>query len=68
MREALREDEKNGDFWSVKGQLGTRIGNDEEVVEDFSRAILCDVQRAEFWFRRGFAKFNLQQFQEAIED
>ncbi|KPQ32600.1 MAG: Tetratricopeptide repeat/TPR repeat/Hemolysin-type calcium-binding repeat (2 copies) [Phormidium sp. OSCR] len=65
----LQQDSRNADAYNERGQAFSRLGRQEDAIEDFTRALSLDPAQASVYYtNRGRAFFVLRDQDSAIED
>ena len=54
--------------WTVRGIVHSRLGNYQQAIADYTRAIQADPEYAYAYTRRGYAYSELGDYQQAIAD
>jgi tetratricopeptide (TPR) repeat protein len=62
---ALRQDERNADYWHSYGKMLAAGGAMQEAIGAYRQALALDANRAETWFEMGDALFDAGRFDEA---
>ena len=67
--DVLRQDSRNAGAYNERGQAFSRLGRQEDAIEDFTRALSLDPAQASIYYtNRGFAFLALRDQDSAIED
>jgi Flp pilus assembly protein TadD len=56
---AIKENPKNAEFYSYRGDAYTNLGKYDEALKDFTQAIKLSAKNASIYSKRGFVYYAL---------